>query len=266
MIKFWKVEAVANSFVLVHRDDVAGRDLEVLVRQMCQPRFGVGSDGLLVVSPDLELRMFNPDGTEDFCGNGLRCAAWHICQQGWGQGSFVVHHHGVDVPARVHADGMVEVTLVPASFDPAVVPLDPQRHEGELWMEERWGGLASSVSTGSTHTVVFVDELPDDQTFFGLSPQIETDPLFPERTSVMWTKVVGPGRLRLRIFERGAGETQGCGTGSAAAAVVYARAQGYAGRVEVENPGGVVVVDLDRWDGPVKMSSVTSVVFEGVWA
>jgi len=265
LIRFWKVEAVANSFVLVHRDDVAGRDLGALALSMCSHRFGIGSDGLLVVSADLELRMFNPDGTEDFCGNGLRCAAWHMVQQGWARQSFVIHHHGIDVPACVHPDGMVEVTLLPASFDPLLVPLDTELHPGELWMEERWGGRASSVSTGTTHTVILVDTLPEDDVFFSLSPLIENDPLFPDRTSIMWTQVVGPGRLKLRIYERGAGETQGCGTGSSAAAVVYARAKAYSGTVEVENPGGVVAVSLRDWESPVTMASVTSVVFDGVW-
>lgn len=266
MIPFWKVEAVGNGFVLVHASDVVGVDLACLARSVCEPRFGVGADGLLVVSPDLALRMFNPDGTEDFCGNGLRCAAWHIVGQGWAEGSFVIRHHGIDVAACVHLDGMVEVTQLPASFDPLLVPLDLGLHSGELWMEERWGGLASSVSTGTTHTVILVESLPSDEVFFSLSPQIENDPLFPDRTSVMWTQVVEPGRLKLRIWERGAGATQGCGTGSSAAAVVYARSTGHRGRIEVENPGGTVLITLPKWDAPITMASVTSVIFPGSWA
>ncbi len=265
MIPFWKVEAVGNTFVLVHAGDLAGNDLSEFAKEVSEPHFGVGSDGLLVVSPDLKLRMFNPDGTEDFCGNGLRIAAAHMVGQGWATGSFDVRHLGIYVPAHVHRDGLVEVTLPPASFSPLRVPLDSTLHPREMWRESRWGHVASALSTGTTHTVVDVDQLPGDDEFFTLSPEIEHDPLFPDRTSVMWVQTVAPGQLRLRIWERGAGETMGCGTGSVAAAIVHARSTGYTGRVEVGNPGGVVWVDVTSWEAPVRTASMTRVVFEGGW-
>jgi diaminopimelate epimerase len=204
--------------------------------------------------------MFNPDGSEDFCGNGLRCAAWHGHRRGRVGDAFSIRHLGRTVAARVRPDGQVTVVLPPASFAPGDVPVlatgDPVRLEFD-------GFLGTAVSTGSTHLVVLVGSLPEDPTFFDLSPRIETDPRFPERTSVIWTRLVGPGQLEVRIWERGVGETLGCGTGSVAAAVVAARESGQTGRIEVMNPGGLLVAEFDSWEGPVASTTRPVVVYEG---
>jgi diaminopimelate epimerase len=113
-----------------------------------------------------------------------------------------------------------------------------------------------------------VDKLPDDARFFRVSPQIETHALFPERTSVLWTRVEGPDQLRLRIWERGVGETLGCGTG-ACAAVVLARAQAKiagAGEVTVASKGGALRVSWPGGvDDPVTLIGPAEIVFTGTW-
>lgn len=253
-LPFAKVQSLGNDFVLVHYDDVAGMDLSTLALDLCRRHFSVGADGLLVLGRDggqLTLRMFNPDGTEDFCGNGLRCAAWYAHENGWIGNETTIHHHGRDVAVRIDAEGHVETTLGTASFAPADIPLEGRElFEGPLPV----GGetlTVSALSTGTAHTVIFVDELPEDERFFHLSPLIEHHPWFAERTSVMWAKIEGPDRIRLRIWERGAGETLGCGTGSAATAAAYLRREGRGGKVTVVNPGGTVTMQMASWDAPI---------------
>lgn len=278
-VPFWKVESVGNDFVLIHEDDakrLAEGDFVAFIRHLTikssERKFGVGSDGLLLVTPrgqDLDLRMFNPDGSEDFCGNGLRCAAVHATNQGWVGEQFVIHHHGHDVAATVCGDDCVETRLDPATYDPESVPVY-FREAPEQTFDRRpiWSGLdlpASSLSTGSTHTIIWAGRLPGDEEFLRLGPLIENDPQFPERTSAIWTEEVAPMRLRLRIWERGAGETLGCGTGASAAAVDYLRRTGRSGTVEVASKGGTLEVSAASWDAPLTVRGIAKDIYRGIF-
>ncbi|MCU0316944.1 MAG: diaminopimelate epimerase [Fimbriimonadaceae bacterium] len=262
MTKFWKTQSIGNDFVLVH--DLPNADWPLVAQNVCDRRFGIGADGLLVVSPSLTLRMFNPDGTEDFCGNGSRCAAWHIFQQGWASRQFVLSHFGRDVPCSVRQDGLVESTLPPASFDPDLIPLAQSWPKKEYWEEEFLGYQASVLSTGSAHMVIFCEDLPNDETFFRVSPAIETDQLFPERVSIMWAKKEAETSFRLRIWERGVGETLGCGTGSSAVSVCAMRRLGHGGEYRILNPGGELIVRAESWLHPVTMISACTEPYHGL--
>jgi diaminopimelate epimerase len=276
-LPFWKVESVGNDFVLIHFDDVAAQrphlendetsSLSALAVAACQRRYGIGADGLLVVGrhgSGMRLRMFNPDGTEDFCGNGLRCAAWHGLRRGWVRDRFAIWHMSRTVDAWIAQDGRVSTELGCATFDPIHVPT---ALPSELFLEEitvlGQSFVASSVSTGSTHTVLTVPEMPPEDVFLRISQALEHDTRFPNRTSVIWCRADSERELRIRIWERGAGETLGCGTGSAAAAVVHARATGQGGTFLVENRGGPVEVDMKSWKEPIVISSRADEIFTG---
>ena len=294
-IPFWKLQSIGNDFPLVHLDDVESlvdiqaREMEAVGRapaaecfvspdwalgsldtlllrlsvSMSNRRFGVGGDGLLAARRIDEgrvlLRMFNPDGSEDFCGNGLRCAAVHAHVMGWVGEEFTIEHLGRDVPVKI-GGGHVATRLGGASYDPVQVPtVGPERFRAPL----PGGRVGSALSTGTTHTVIPVEALPGDAVFFAESPLLETDPIFPERTSVIWTQTLAPDHLRLRIWERGVGETQGCGTGSTAAAVDHLRAEGRAGWIRVDNPGGTVFVSWDPETNVTEIEGTAERVYEG---
>jgi diaminopimelate epimerase len=266
--------------VLVHREDAADRAsadldrfLESLAIHASSRHFGVGSDGLLVLGRtsggELELRMFNPDGTEDFCGNGLRCAFAHALRQGWIQpGEATVTHLGRRVPGSVERAGdgyAVSFTLPPASYRPIDIPTSwsTEAFDEPLFEIDGRAYRGSVLTTGSAHTILPVDNLPQDDDFFRVSPQIENHPMFPERTSIMWVQEVGPNEIKLRIWERGAGETLGCGTGSTAAAIDYLRRNGHGGEVLVHNPGGTLMVSAPDWTSPVRVTGKAKEVFRG---
>ncbi|MBV6458468.1 MAG: Diaminopimelate epimerase [Fimbriimonadaceae bacterium] len=278
-LPFWKVESVGNDFVLVHLSDIemrrqlagSGIDettaLSQLAQTVCERRFSVGSDGLLAVGPHdggLRLRMFNPDGTEDFCGNGLRCAAWHARELGWTTGETTILHRARSVRADIDDDGMVVTDIGKATFEPTRIPVSSA---GEIW-HARMAVAGhdvdlSCVSTGSTHTVLSVDTLPEDAVFLAVSRELEVHPMFPERTSVIWMEAHDTHRVRIRIWERGAGETLGCGTGSSAAAVVHARTHDLNGTFWVENRGGIVTVQMDSWQDSLTLASMVDDVYSG---
>lgn len=267
-IPFWKTETVGNHFVLVHAGDVADLEPSEVALRMCSSRFGIGSDGLLILRPGREgeaeavLRMFNTDGTEDFCGNGLRSAAFRAKAEGWVGDRFSMEQFGRTSQMEIQAEGWIQAEMPPASFAPTAVPMTA---DGE-WIEREVEGVTgTALTTGSAHFVAFVDELPKDEEFFSVSPKIETSPLFPERISVMWTTALDERTLKMRIWERGVGETLGCGTGGSAAAIAWARKKGLTGEFRVQSGGGEMRVVLESWDGAIKARSQPHEPFTGLY-
>lgn len=262
-VPFTKLETVGNDFVLINREDVGAADWGRLAIEVCARRFSIGSDGMLVIWREgeaIQLRFFNPDGTEDFCGNGLRCAAWYAYRQGWTGLEFAVHQLGKEILMKVNPAGRVKAVMPPASYDPGIVPT---LYGSEMLEVAVQGVVGTAVTTGSAHFVVFCDELPGDEEFFDLGPRIETDSVFPERVSVMWVRPDSDRHLTMRIWERGVGETMGCGTGATASASVWFRKKGLSGAVEVQSRGGVLEIELDRWDAPISVECDPEEMFAG---
>lgn len=291
-LPFWKLQSIGNDFPLVHISDVVALDptlfgrvtvppaesanpltaqLSELAIRMCDRHFSIGGDGILtveLVEGLVKLRMFNPDGTEDFCGNGIRVAARHVFDLGWVPEAFTIKHLDRDVPMQVERN-LIKTGIGLATYEPEKVP-----HTGmyEIYNGTVWTGMdsgiplslfGSALSTGSTHTIIQTDSIPQDDTFESVSAKIEHDPKFPLRTSVIWTHRLEPDVLEIRIWERGVGETLGCGTGSTAAAADFMRRRSRGGRIEVRNPGGTVWVSADSWNSPLALEGEAFSVFEG---
>lgn len=269
------MQAVGNDFVLIDARRAPVRDWSEFARCVCARPFGVGSDGLLFLergaSEALRMRMWNPDGSEDFCGNGLRCATHYAALVGLVElGEFCIETIAGVVRASVAIEGsrVGEITLdigwprFAAEEIPTLASIERPAAEFSLLAGDR-SYRAVSLSTGSTHTVIFAPELPDDDEFQRASPQIEHHILFPERTNVMWVRVDSPAELTMRIWERGAGETLGCGSGACAAAVAARLRRGADETIVVRSKGGASRV---RWSPgqSMKLIGEAHMVFEGV--
>jgi diaminopimelate epimerase len=268
--EFVKAEAAGNDLVLVDARKRPLRDPAAAARAWCDRHFGVGGDGLMVLEtcPDAEARarMFNPDGTEDFCGNGLRCVVAFLRPDG-GETTIVSPRgrHGAQVRVTAPRHYEVAVDLVTPSFDPAEIParlegLDPLNYrletDGRSW-------TAASLSVGTTHTVIFLDQPLPDRDFRRYSPRLETHPFFPRRTTVLWCQRRSSDIVDVRVWERGVGETLACGSGACAVAVV-GRCRGLLGdRVTVRTAGGVMVAE---WSGrgPVRLTGPARLLYRGV--
>jgi len=268
-VPFWKLQAIGNDFPLFHISDLADVDLSTLAIRAADRKFGIGGDGILTLErvdrSRVKMRMFNPDGTEDFCGNGLRIAARHAFDQSWVDREFFIVHGGADVFAEVGSDGQILTTLGSADYSPSAVP---HTRSGELF--DALIGVAgdrefrgSALTTGSTHTIIPVNELPSDQEIERWGPELEHLPLFPDRTSVIFVREVAEYDLQIRIWERGVGETLGCGTGSSAAAADYLRRRSSGGTVLVRNPGGSIQISMDRWNAPITVQGEATEVYRG---
>lgn len=269
-LPFWKVEAIGNDFPLFHLEDVAHLNLSELAIRASDRRFGIGGDGILVVSteasPSLSMRMFNPDGSEDFCGNGLRCAAGHLHAHGYVGDEFAIQHLDTLVPISIHGK-QISTELGVASYSPDEIPAKFANNP-EVTFDRtilNWNGkpvIGSSLTTGSTHLVI-PGPIPTEEEFLTVSPILEVLPEFPERTSVIWAEEAGTDRLRIRIWERGVGETLGCGTGSTAAAVDWVRRRGYGGKIAVENRGGTIEVTVRDLHSRLKVTGDFKETYSG---
>lgn len=246
---FLKGHATLNDFILIE-DHHGMQDLsEGFVRQLCDRRGGIGADGLLRVvraqhvrgwegDPDLWFMDYrNADGSvAEMCGNGLRLFARHLMnEQLVASGRFSVATRAGTKEVRIARGGLVSVDLGAPRLSPETVTVT---HAGS-----RWDALA--VDVGNPHAVVFVDAA--ELAGLDLSQQPGWDPphAFPEGVNVEFVHETAPGRISMRVHERGSGETMSCGTGVVASAAAHARRSGYSGEVVVSVPGGDLSVDLE---------------------
>ncbi len=275
-LPFLKYDALGNHFVLVDERAVGARPWSELAIALCARGTGVGSDGLLVVTEGTSpgatgrMRMFNPDGTEDMCGNGARCVVHYLTTLPGAADEALV-----DTPA-----GALAGCLLPGPAQPGMIRLAlgrprlapsemPALLEGDraLGVDLAVGALhlpIHLVSMGTPHCVIF-DPFPDGEEFAALSTAIEHHRLFPERVSVMWATVESTRSVRVRIWERGAGETLACGTGAAATAVAGILTERLVSPVRVVLPGGELVVEWAGAEAEVIQTGAVRRVFSGEW-
>jgi len=269
-LSFTKLEGIGNDFVLIDAWSLPEMDWPALTVRMCDRHFGIGSDGLLLLMPsekaDIRMRMFNPDGTEDMCGNGLRCMAVYARNAGRvGGDEFTIETF--DGVRRAEVSGSsARVSMIKPSFKSADIPANLDVDEVIDYPIEAGGRVyrITAVQVGTPHAVIFASA----ESFWEVIPPesllIQQHPVFPERVNVTWCDVESPESLRIRTWERGAGPTLGCGTG-ACAALVAANINGLASsRAEVTSPGGTLEIEWpDR--GDILMSGPANEVYRGVW-
>lgn len=273
------MQALGNDFVAVNGFDglpAPDGDLQpyrALAERVCDRHFGIGADGLFVALPsetaDARMLFFNPDGTEDRCGNGLRCFGRFLHDRGITRkddlrvetfgGAVRLNFLRENGAARVRVDlgpPVLNAPDIPVALPPGPAVDVPLEVDGRTWR-------VTCVSTGTPHAVLVVEELPDEETFQKVSPRIENHPLFPEKTSVMWTRFLTRHEAEIRIWERVTGETLGCGTGAAAVAVAGRLLNRTDGAVAVRSRGGCVEA---AWTGgPVSLTGPAETVYTGTW-
>lgn len=268
---FTKMHGIGNDFVVLDGINQVVNLSSAQVQRIADRHFGVGCDQLLVVEAyageeaDFRYRIFNADGSEvEQCGNGARCFARFVYDQGLTQKTTipVMTASGLIV-LNIQPNGQVMVNMGVPEFSPERIPFISERQQ-TLYNREIVGEWVSfsAVSMGNPHAVLQVTDV-DTAPVGVLGPALEHHPSFPRRVNVGFMQVLGRDRIRLRVFERGSGETLACGTG-ACAAVVAGCIQGLLDtQVTVALPGGDLQI---RWDGegqPVWMTGPAETVFRG---
>jgi diaminopimelate epimerase len=276
IMRFTKMEGCGNDYVYVDcfREQFP-TDPVALSRSVSDRHFGIGSDGLILICPsqvaDARMRMYNQDGSEaEMCGNGIRCVAKYVYDHGivrkptlrieTGRGilSLDLELNG-GLVRRVRVD-MGEPILEAARI-PTTLPGSPPADQNLEVDAQRYA--VTCVSMGNPHCVQFVDDV-DRAPVTTLGPRIETHPRFPQRTNVEFVQVLSRGELRMRVWERGSGETWACGTGACAVAVASAVTNRTDRRVLAHLRGGDLELDWAS-NGHVFMTGPAVEVFSGEW-
>lgn len=274
---FTKMHGLGNDFVVVNGfSQVLPTDPAALAHRVCDRRFGVGADGLVLILPSesaqFRMRIFNPDGSEpEMCGNAIRCVALYAYRRGLtaDRRMEVETLAGPIRPELRFEDGKeaVRVDMGRPRLSRAEIPMvgTPGPVVGERLEAGERSFEVTAVSMGNPHCVIFASEPGEleEQEFRRYGPLLERHPAFPARTNVEFVAVDSPGEVRVRVWERGAGPTPACGTG-ACAVVVAGVLTGRTGRtVNVRLPGGVLLIEWPDDSGPVYMSGPAEEVFDG---
>lgn len=271
-MQFRKVEGLGNDFLLLDRrhasPEALAQELESLARRapaLCDRRFGVGGDGLLVIGPAVTgaaaaaMIVVNHDGSRpEMCGNGLRCVALAVAGA---QAEIVIDTDAgpklcrvTEVSGETWPSGQVAVDMGPPALLGARAPAAAS--------DRRF----AAVSMGNPHAIAFVGPDEDPEALArALGPAIERDPLFPARTNVEFARMEADGGVTLWVWERGCGITSACGTGACAtlAAAIAAGLAPYGRDVTVTLPGGPLRVRQDAPGAPIWMTGPARVVFDG---
>lgn len=267
MLSFKKMHGLGNDFVVVDGRASAVQLDSAQIRAIADRRHGVGCDQFILLEAtetngaDLFMRIANADGGEvEACGNATRCVA-DILMNETGKAEVAIETVSGVLPAARADDGQITVDMGVARNEWEGVPL--ARAMDTLSVDAAAGPLANptAVGIGNPHAVFFVDD-PDTIDLATYGPEIEHHALFPNRTNVEAVGIESPDRLRVRVWERGVGITQACGTG-ACAAVVAASRRGLSGRqAEVRLDGGLLAIDW-RADDHVLMTGPATTVYSG---
>lgn len=270
-LRFTKMHGLGNDFMVVDAISQPFRLRPEMIRELADRNFGIGFDQLLVVEPpglpdvDFRYRIFNADGSEvEQCGNGARCFARFVRDQRLTNKKVIrVQTAKGVIELRVGKDGMVMVNMGVPELNPPAIPFAADRRKDVYTVDVDGQTVElSAVSVGNPHGVLVVDDV-DTAPVETLGPLLERHPRFPARANIGFLQVLDRSHARLRVFERGSGETLACGSG-ACAAVVAGKVRGLLDqRVEVELRGGKLVVEWQGEGAPVMMEGPATTVFEG---
>lgn len=274
-LHFSKMHGAGNDFVVLDLRDGTPPPDAALAAQLADRHFGVGCDQILTIEAPrsagavASYRIWNSDGSaSQQCGNGARCVAAWLVRAGVAQGDTFA----VDSPLTTHAvqalgDGRYAIAMGVPEFVPARIPMhgfEQPRAEYDARLDEDLRLRFGAVSMGNPHAVIEVPSVTDAPVLHW-GPALQQSAVFPESVNVGFAQVLAHDHLRLRVFERGVGETLACGSGACAAAVVLMR-RGRIGRdATVSLPGGDLRIQWPADDAQVIMSGPTAFVFEGDW-
>ncbi len=267
-MNFIKMHGLGNDFVILDQRSRAETLSPERIRHIADRRLGVGCDQVIVLEPtneaDLFMRIFNPDASEaENCGNATRCVA-HLYMKEKAVQSCIIETKAGFLKCRMLQNGtMVEVDMGAPQLDWADIPLAREKDTLNLGIGQGAARDPVAVGMGNPHCVFFVDNV-EDFDVERLGPVFEHHELYPNRTNVEFAEVLGNNRVRVRVWERGAGITPACGSGACAAAVASVRRGLTANKVEIIMDGGSLFLEWRQSDGHVLMTGSVAYVFDGI--
>ena len=271
VLNFTKMHGLGNDFVVINNLDGKVKFTSRRISELSDRRTGIGFDQMLVIEAasvaeaEFNYRIFNADGGEvEHCGNGARCFARYVHDKGLTQSrSIPVNTTGGLITMHLLDNGEVTVNMGVPDFVPANIPFatDKELKSYELTVNNEVFH-AGAVSIGNPHVVLQVDDVTtaDVET---LGPVLESHSLFPNRVNVGFMQIIDSANIKLRVFERGVGETRACGSGACAAVAVGIKQGLLDKNVSVVLPGGPIKIVWEDFNCSIEMTGACSTVFEG---
>lgn len=273
--KFTKMQGAGNDYIYVNCFEEKLEDINAVAKKVSDRHFGIGSDGLVLICPsdkaDFRMDMYNSDGTQaEMCGNATRCVGKYVHDRGLTDKTTVTLETlaGIKIlTLNLNDEGEVETVCVNMG-SPELVPknipinseldrfiLEPVEIDGKAYR-------ATGVSMGNPHAVTYVDNV-DELEIEKIGPKFENHPLFPKRINTEFAQIVDDKTIKMRVWERGAGETLACGTG-ACATMVAANLSGYVGdEADLVLIGGTLHIKWDKAENNIYMTGPAKFVFDG---
>ena len=270
-LKFTKMHGIGNDFVVIDAYSHTVSLNSTQIRQIADRHFGVGCDQLLLVErptlPDVDFRyrIFNADGGEvEQCGNGARCFVRFVHDKGLTQKHAIrVETASGIISPKLEENGLVTVNMGAPHFALADIPFIADTLASTYVLDVAGTAIEiSALSMGNPHAVQLVDNV-DTAPVAALGPLIESHPRFPQRVNAGFMQIVDAHQIRLRVFERGSGETLACGTGACAAVVAGIQSGHLQSPVKVSTRGGELNINWAGGENPVLMTGPAETVFEG---
>ena len=277
--KFEKWNGLGNDFVIVNGAEEVIENYASAAAEVCDRHFGIGADGLVILLPcdeegiDFEMRIFNSDGSEaEMCGNATRCIAKYIAanQLSDKKELHILTKAGIIIPALVDmSDGSigVRVNMGKPRLTPSEIPVISETEE-MIVAEPITAGedtfRMTTVSMGNPHCVIFVDDIAKIA-LSEVGPKLETHERFPRKINVEFAEVLNRKQIRMRVWERGAGITLACGTGSCATIVAAVLNEKTERQAEIILDGGTLHLEWAEKDGNVYMTGPATKVFAGIY-
>lgn len=278
-MKFTKMEGCGNDYVYVDgsKEHVPAEQKSELVKKLSDRHFGIGGDGVIFINPsteaDFEMEMYNMDGSRsEMCGNGIRCVGKYVYDHGMTDKTDItvvscgkVKYLQLYVDEATGKVSTVRVNMGSPVLEASEIPVVAQGSPvvGEPILVDGKEYRMTCVSMGNPHAVIFMDRMIDDETMLHIGPEFESHERFPRRTNTEFVEVVSRDYVKMRVWERGTGETLACGTGACAVAVACVLNGLTEPEVTVELLGGKLQIEWDREENIVYMTGPATTVFEG---
>ena len=269
-LKFTKMHGLGNDFVLIDAVKQNIRVTSELARRLADRHLGVGCDQVLVIEPpssknvDFDYRIFNADGTEvEQCGNGARCLGRYVFDQRLsGKKSLRLKTQNRIMEIESRPNHLIRVDMSAPIFEPTQIPFDANQQAILYPIEANDSLQIAVISMGNPHAVIRVDNI-DTAPVETLGKQLQQHERFPQSVNVGFMQIIDRQRIKLRVFERGAGETQACGSGACAAAVTAIQQELVDHTLTVELMGGELCIEWQGKAEPVFMTGPAETVFQG---
>ncbi|MDE6113586.1 MAG: diaminopimelate epimerase [Muribaculum sp.] len=275
-IRFTKMHGISNDYIYINCMNGQPECPQHLSVEMSDRHTGVGGDGIILICPseiaDFKMRIFNADGSEaKMCGNGSRCVGKYVYDYGLTDKTRITLEtlSGIKVLSLHLRDGKVDTVTVDMG-EPVLTPCEiPVRHAGDSMIDHKVISAGkeyrlTAVSMGNPHGVIFGAD-PDSLPLEAIGPGLECHDMWQDRANIEFASVLSPSEIKMRVWERGSGETMACGTGACATAVA-AVLNGLTGRrVTVHLRGGDLTIEWRPDDNHVYMTGSATTVFEGTY-